>query len=147
MHHRIWTNDWQKELHVTLKTKGFPGYTRLCAHIWRFVLRSLKWEKACNVCLSVPCMYLKSSCFDLFFVFVLQLNSTIYMYHVFIIHLSTGRHQDCYHSAAIVNRVAVTLYGVVAYFFGHNWVVLLAFWEFSTLISIVAVPLSDPNSE
>lgn len=63
---------------MTLKIKSFPGYSRLGAHIWKFGLRSLEWEKACNICLSgsrlphsiksfpVPYLYLKSSWFVLF---------------------------------------------------------------------------------
>lgn len=88
------------------------------------------------------------------FVFVLQLNSTptLYMYHVFIIHLSIGRYLDWYHFLAIVNRVTVIIYGVgcqVLWKYSkewYNWVILLAFWEFSTLLSTEAGPLCNPTT-
>ena len=43
------------------------------------------------------------------FFFMAECYSTVYMYHVFITHLSVDGHVDCFHALAIVNSAAVNI--------------------------------------
>ena len=50
------------------------------------------------------------------FFFMAECYSTVYMYHIFITHLSVDGHVDCFHALAIVNSAAVNI-GVHACFY------------------------------